>query len=52
LMAAKAGPLALTDAGVGPEVAHGLEPLTAEGLASRLLASAQGGAAGARKETP
>jgi flagellar biosynthesis protein FlhF len=52
LMAAKAGPLALTDAGVGPEVAHGLEPLTAEGLASRLLTSAQGGAAGARKETP
>jgi flagellar biosynthesis protein FlhF len=52
LMAAKAGPLALTDAGVGPEVAHGLEPLTAEGLASRLLTSVQGGAAGARKETP
>jgi flagellar biosynthesis protein FlhF len=52
LMAAKAGPLALTEAGVGPEVADGLEHLTPEGLASRLLASAQRGAAEAGKESP
>ncbi len=39
LMAAKAGPLALTEAGIGPEVADGLEALTPEGLASRLLSS-------------
>jgi flagellar biosynthesis protein FlhF len=39
LMAAKAGPLALTEAGIGPEVADGLECLTPEGLATRLLAS-------------
>jgi hypothetical protein len=38
-MAAKAGPLALTEAGVGPEVADGLETLTPEGLAARLLAA-------------
>lgn len=52
LMAAKAGPLALTEAGIGPEVADGLETLTPEGLASRLLASAQRGAVGAGKESP
>jgi flagellar biosynthesis protein FlhF len=57
LMAAKAGPLALTEAGIGPEVADGLETLTPEGLASRLLssaqnASAQRGAAGSGKENP
>jgi hypothetical protein len=61
-MAAKAGPLALTEAGIGPEVADGLETLTPEGLASRLLssvqnasaqnASAQRGAAGSGKENP
>ncbi|MCA3376473.1 MAG: GTPase [Roseomonas sp.] len=45
LMAAKAGPLSLTEAGIGPEVADGLETLTPEGLASRLLSSAQNGAA-------
>lgn len=45
LMAAKAGPLALTEAGIGPEVADGLETLTPEGLASRLLSSAQYGSA-------
>jgi flagellar biosynthesis protein FlhF len=39
LMAAKAGSLALTEAGIGPEVADGLESLTPEGLATRLLAS-------------
>jgi flagellar biosynthesis protein FlhF len=39
LMAAKAGPLALTEAGIGPEVADGLEALTPEGLATRLLAA-------------
>ena len=39
LMAAKAGPLALTEAGIGPEVADGLEALTPEGLAARLLAA-------------
>jgi flagellar biosynthesis protein FlhF len=37
LMAAKAGSLALTEAGIGPEVADGLESLTPEGLATRLL---------------
>ncbi|MCA3360062.1 MAG: GTPase [Roseomonas sp.] len=56
LMAAKAGPLSLTEAGIGPEVADGLETLTPEGLASRLLSSAQsglaqGGAARSGKET-
>jgi len=56
-MAAKAGPLALTEAGIGPEVADGLETLTPDGLASRLLssvqnASAQRGAAGSGKENP
>lgn len=39
LSAAKVGPLALTEAGIGPEVADGLEALTPEGLAARLLAS-------------
>ena len=39
LMAAKAGPLALTEAGIGPEVADGLEALTPAGLATRLLAT-------------
>jgi flagellar biosynthesis protein FlhF len=39
LMAAKAGPLALTEAGIGPEVADGLQALTPEGLAARLLAA-------------
>lgn len=52
LMAAKAGPLALTDAGIGPEVADGLETLTPEGLASRLLASAQRGVPSTGKESP
>lgn len=55
LMAAKAGPLALTEAGIGPEVANGLETLTPEGLALRLLNSAQNsaqsGAVGSVKET-
>jgi flagellar biosynthesis protein FlhF len=51
-MAAKAGPLALTEAGIGPEVADGLETLTPEGLASRLLASAQRGVPSAGKESP
>jgi flagellar biosynthesis protein FlhF len=50
VMAAKAGPLALTEAGIGPEVADGLEELTPEGLASRLLASAQRGTATSGKE--
>ena len=45
LMAAAAGPLKLTEAGIGPEVADGLETLTPEGLASRLLSSAQHGSA-------
>ena len=44
LMAAKAGPLALTEAGIGAEVADGLEALTPEGLASRLLAAPPQGA--------
>jgi flagellar biosynthesis protein FlhF len=44
LMAAKAGPLTLTEAGIGAEVADGLEALTPEGLASRLLAAPQQGA--------
>lgn len=39
LMAAKAGSLKLTEAGIGPEVADGLESLTPEGLATRLLSS-------------
>ena len=55
LMAAKAGPLALTEAGIGPEVANGLETLTPEGLALRLLNSAQNsaqsGAVGSVRET-
>jgi len=50
VMAAKAGPLALTEAGIGPEVADGLEALTPEGLASRLLSSAQRGTATSGKE--
>jgi len=44
LMAAKAGPLTLTEAGIGAEVADGLEALTPEGLASRLLAAPPQGA--------
>jgi flagellar biosynthesis protein FlhF len=52
LMAAKAGPLALTEAGIGPEVADGLETLTPEGLASRLLSAAQGGSVMAGKGSP
>jgi flagellar biosynthesis protein FlhF len=55
LMAAKAGPLALTEAGIGPEVADGLETLTPEGLASRLLNSARAaerGPNGAGKDYP
>jgi flagellar biosynthesis protein FlhF len=39
LMAAKAGPLALTEAGIGPEVADGLQAITPEALAARLLAA-------------
>ena len=50
VVAAKAGPLALTEAGTGPEVADGREELTAESLASRLLASAKRGAAASDKE--
>jgi flagellar biosynthesis protein FlhF len=52
LMAAKAGPLALTEAGIGSEVADGLETLTPEGLASRLLAAAERGNAKPDKENP
>ncbi|MFN8983136.1 MAG: hypothetical protein ACK5X9_11510 [Alphaproteobacteria bacterium] len=52
LMAAKAGPLALTEAGIGSEVADGLETLTPEGLASRLLAAAERGNAKPDKEIP
>jgi hypothetical protein len=51
-MAAKAGPLALTEAGIGSEVADGLETLTPEGLASRLLAAAERGNAKPDKEIP
>jgi flagellar biosynthesis protein FlhF len=50
LMAAKAGPLALTEAGIGPEVADGLEALTPEGLAARLLAAPKRGAGTAGKD--
>jgi flagellar biosynthesis protein FlhF len=50
LMAAKAGPLALTEAGVGPEVADGLETLTPEGLAARLLAAPDRATGNAGKE--
>jgi flagellar biosynthesis protein FlhF len=50
VMAAKAGPLALTEAGIGPEVADGLEELTPEGLAARLLASVQRGTTTSGKE--
>jgi flagellar biosynthesis protein FlhF len=39
VMAAKAGPLALTEAGIGPEVADGLQAITPEALAARLLAA-------------
>ena len=38
LAAARAGDLALTEAGIGPGAADGLEPLTPGGLARRLLA--------------
>ncbi|MBV9248765.1 MAG: GTP-binding protein [Acetobacteraceae bacterium] len=38
LAAAAAGRLALTEAGVGPGAADGLEPLTPAGLAARMLA--------------
>lgn len=38
LAAARAGSLALTEAGIGPGAADGLEPLTPGGLARRLLA--------------
>jgi flagellar biosynthesis protein FlhF len=52
LMAAKAGPLALTEAGIGSEVADGLETLTPEGLASRLLSAVEDRASGSGKESP
>ena len=50
VMAAKAGPLALTEAGIGPEVADGLEILTPDGLAARLLAAPQRGTTPGLKE--
>ncbi|MCA3278891.1 MAG: hypothetical protein ING10_06450 [Roseomonas sp.] len=51
LMAAKAGPLALTEAGIGSEVADGLETLTPEGLASRLLSAVENRDSGPGKES-
>jgi flagellar biosynthesis protein FlhF len=44
LAAAEAGPLLLTEGGIGPEVADGLEPLTPAGLAARLAAAPRRGA--------
>ena len=38
LAAAEAGPLLLTEAGIGPDVADGLEALSPKGLAARLAA--------------
>lgn len=51
LMAAKVGPLALTEAGIGPEVADGLEALTPEGLATRLLSSPKNGSRDGASDT-
>lgn len=45
LAAAEAGPLLLTEAGIGPEVADGLEPLSPARLAARLAAAPRRGAA-------
>lgn len=45
LAAAQAGPLLLTEAGIGPEVVDGLEPLTPARLAARLVAAPRRGAA-------
>jgi hypothetical protein len=42
--------LALTEAGVGSEVADGLETLTPEGLASRLLSAVENRDSGPGKE--
>jgi flagellar biosynthesis protein FlhF len=42
LAAAEAGPLLLTEGGIGPEVADGLEPLSPAGLAVRLAAPRRG----------
>jgi flagellar biosynthesis protein FlhF len=42
LAAAEAGPLLLTEGGIGPEVADGLEPLSPAGLAARLTAPRRG----------
>jgi flagellar biosynthesis protein FlhF len=42
LAAAEAGPLLLTEGGIGPEVADGLEPLSPAGLAARLAAPRRG----------
>ncbi|MBR0661866.1 flagellar biosynthesis protein FlhF [Neoroseomonas oryzicola] len=43
LAAAQAGPLMLTEAGIGPEVVDGLEPLTPARLAARLAAAPRRG---------
>jgi flagellar biosynthesis protein FlhF len=42
LAAAEAGPLLLTEGGIGPEVADGLEPLSPARLAARLAAPRRG----------
>jgi flagellar biosynthesis protein FlhF len=44
LAAAEAGPLLLTEAGIGPEVVDGLEPLSPAWLAARLAAAPRRGA--------
>lgn len=44
LAAAEAGPLLLTEAGIGPDVADGLEPLSPARLAARLVAAPRRGA--------
>ncbi|WP_170979230.1 hypothetical protein [Roseomonas sp. HF4] len=44
LAAAEAGPLLLTEAGIGPEVVDGLEPLSPARLAARLAAAPRRGA--------
>lgn len=43
LAAAQAGPLLLTEAGIGPEVVDGLEPLSPARLAARLVAAPRRG---------
>ncbi|MBR0683174.1 hypothetical protein GXW74_21975 [Roseomonas eburnea] len=45
LAAAEAGPLLLTEAGIGPDVADGLEPLSPARLAARLAAAPRRGVA-------